>query len=88
MDGGEEIHDGGGGGAPHAKVDDGDIVGRGVGHRLILAVNGDVVPLREEIHIAVEVGQENVTSETVQGDARVARQPVFDNFSASLHGEF
>ena len=57
LDGAQQVHDGGGVGAAHAKVDHGDAFRRGVGHGLVLPADGDIEPLREHVQVVVEVDQ-------------------------------
>jgi len=82
LDRAEEVHHGGSGGAAHAKINDRDFAGGGAGHRFVLAADGDAVPLGEEVDVAIEISEENVVAELLERDARVARQPVFDDVLA------
>ena len=47
----EQIHDGGGIGAAHAEIDDGDAVGGGVGHWAVGALDRHPVPVGEHLHV-------------------------------------
>ena len=71
---GEKTHD--------LRINDRDFAGGGAGHRLVLAADGDAVPLGEEVDVAIEISEENVVAEFLERDARVTRQPVFDDVLA------
>lgn len=45
-----------------------------------------MVQLREHLQVGVEVGQQNVFAEILQGRIRVARQPVVDDLRFCFHG--
>ena len=47
-----------------------------VAHRCGLAVDLDLVGLREHVHIALEVGQQDVLAELLQRNPGIAREPV------------
>ena len=85
FDGGEQVHDGGGGGAAHAEVDDGDALGGGVGHETVFTAHRDVVPLGEEADVIGEIDEEDVLAEFCQRCAGVARQPVRNDVVLGLH---
>lgn len=86
MDGGEQVHDRGGGGAAHAEIDDADASGGGVGHGLVASTDLHPVPLGEKLHVVGKICEEDVVAELLQFHARVSRQPVFDDVFAGLEG--
>ena len=84
-DGTQEIHDDGGIGTAHAKVDDADAVGRGSTHvrRIVGLLHSEF--LTEDIHIIVEVGEQDILAEVLQRMFGVSGQPVLHYFLFRLH---
>src|ERR1041385_180631 len=88
MDCAEQIHDGRGRRAAHAKVDDRDVVGRRARHRFVATEDGDAMPLGKQLHVVVEIREQDVVAEFAQRHAGVAREPVFDDLATSFHGDY
>jgi hypothetical protein len=66
LDGAQQVHDRGGVGAAHPKVDQGDPFGGGIGHGFIKPADGDVEPVREHVQVIFEVDQQYVLAELIQ----------------------
>ncbi len=79
FDGGEQVHDRSGRGRAHAKIDEGDVVGRDAGHGTIGTHDRRVVPVGKQVQVVAEVGEQYVLAKLIQGLSRVPRQPVFDD---------
>src|SRR3546814_2420734 len=60
-------------------------VGGGVRHRSVAALHLHAVPLREQLHVVTEIGQEDVLAELFERRAGVAWQPVGDDFLLAFH---
>ena len=72
--------------AAHAEVQDRQVLGRRRLHRVRPAQHLHAEPLGEQVHVVVEVAQEDVLAESVQRPAGVARQPVLHDLGFRLHG--
>ena len=84
--GGEKVHDDGGIGASHAKVYYGQVACRGHAHvgRVVGFLQREV--LAEDVHVVVEVGQQDVLAKVLQRVVGVSGQPVFYYFLLGFHG--
>lgn len=85
MDGAEQVHDDGGIGTSHTEVNDGDALGTGRYHVGVTSQDGHIELLGKQLHILVEVGQQDVFAEVFQRAFGVTWQPVGYNFFFSFH---
>lgn len=86
MDGRQQVHDRGGVGASHPKVDERDALGGNVGHGLVASADGDVEPVRKHVQVIVKVDEQDVLAEILERSIGVTRQPVGDYFIFGFHG--
>ena len=85
-DGRQQVHDRGGVGASHPKVDERDALGGDVGHGFLAPADGNIEPVRKHVQVIVEVDKQDVFAEIFEGRIGVARQPVGNNFIFGSHG--
>ena len=83
--GGEQVHDGRRHGAPHAEVQDGDVLGGRRLHRPVAAQDLDAEPLGEQLDVVDEVAQQHVPAERAERPPGVAGQPVLDDLVLGSH---
>ena len=84
LDGAQEVHHGRRVRASHAEVDDRDLARRRGRHRLVAPVDGHLVGPGEQVHVPLEIGEEDVVAELLQRHTGVAREPVLHDLLAGI----
>lgn len=85
LDSAQQIHHRGRIRAADTKVDDGNALGGGTGHRFAASYYFDFMQLGKQVDVKLEIGQQDVLSEVFQFLSRVPGQPVFNNFFLAFH---
>ena len=82
----EQVHDDGGVGTAHTEVYYGQVARRGHAHVGLVVGFLQCEVLAEDVHVVVEVGQQDVLAKVLQRVVRVPGQPVFNYFLLGFHG--
>ena len=84
-DGTEQVHYEGGVGAAHAEVDHSNVARRHCAHIGTEAYGLHARQLCEDVHVVIEIGQEDVLAKAAERHFGIARQPIVNDFLLFFH---